>query len=99
MQNPIQKFRQKSIGFKKKGILSENLKTLTSSNYPIVQHFLLKLGTRFLLINVYRRVCETFFLFCLDLDLFSKIKKYLVSAHLFFTFSLITQDVCKMKKI
>ena len=38
MQNAIQKFRQSSIIFKKPGILSENLKTLTSSNYPTVQY-------------------------------------------------------------
>ena len=37
MQNTIQKFRQSSIVLKKPGILSENLKTLTSSNYPTVQ--------------------------------------------------------------
>ena len=46
MQNAIQKFRQSSIVFEKPGILSENL---TSSNYPTVQYFLLKLRTRFLL--------------------------------------------------
>ena len=40
MQNTIQKFRQSSIVFEKPGILSENLKTLTSSNYPTVQYFL-----------------------------------------------------------
>ena len=34
MQNPIQKFRQSSVVFEKPGSLSENLKTLTSSNYP-----------------------------------------------------------------
>ena len=33
MQNPIQKFRQSSNVFEKPGILSEKLKTLTSSNY------------------------------------------------------------------
>ena len=38
MQNTIQKFRQSSIVFEKPGILSENLKTLTSSNYPTVQY-------------------------------------------------------------
>ena len=36
MQNTIQKFRQGSIVFEKAGIYSENLKTLTSSNYPAV---------------------------------------------------------------
>ena len=61
MQNNIQKFRQSSIVFEKPGILSENLKILTSSNYPTVQYFLLKLCTRFLLTNVYKRVCRIFF--------------------------------------
>ena len=63
MQNAIQKFRQSSIVFGKPGILSENLKTLTSSNYPTVQYFLLKLRTRFLLANVCERVCGILFNF------------------------------------
>ena len=37
-----------------------------------------------------------FFFFCLDLELFAKIK--LVSAHSFLTFLLITQDLKKTKK-
>ena len=98
MQNAIQKFRQNSIVLEKPGILSENLKTLTSSNYPTVQYFLLKLRTRFLLTNVYKRVCGIF-LFYLDLELFAKIKKDLVSTHSFFTLLLITQDLNKIKKI
>ena len=60
MQNPITN-RQSSIVFRKPGILSENLKTLTSSNYSTVQYFLLKLRTRFLLTNVDKRVYEIFF--------------------------------------
>ena len=60
MQNLIQKFRQSSIVFEKPGILSENLKTLTSSNYPTVQYILLKLRACFLLINVYKRVSGVF---------------------------------------
>ena len=71
MQNPIQKFRQSSI-FEKPGILSEKLKTLTSSNYPTVQYFLLKLRTRLLPTNVYKG-CVGFVLFCLDLELFAKV--------------------------
>ena len=63
MQNSIQKFRQSSTVFEKPGILSENLKTLTSSNYPTVQYFLLKPCTRFLLTNVYKRLCGIFFNF------------------------------------
>ena len=98
MQHTLQKFRQSSIVFEKPVILSENFKTLTSSNYPIVQYFLLKLRTRFLLTNVYKRVCGIF-LFYLDLELFAKIKKDLVSTHLLFTLLLITQDLNKLKKI
>ena len=78
--------------------MPENLKTLTSSNYPTVQYFLLKLRTRFLLTNVYKRVCGIF-LFYLDLELFAKIKKDLVSTHSFFILLLITQDLNKIKKI
>ena len=39
MQNTIQNFKQSSIVFEEPGILSENLKTLMSSNYPPVQYF------------------------------------------------------------
>ena len=98
MRNPIKKFRQKSIVFEKPGFLPEKLKTLTSSSYHRVQYFLLKLCTRFLLTNF----CKTMFgvfLFCLDLELFAKIKKDLVPTHSFFTFLLITQDLSKTRKI
>ena len=64
MQNPIQKFRQSSTVFEKPGILSENLKMLTCSNYLTVQYFLLKLRTRFLLTNVHKRDWGIFFFFC-----------------------------------
>ena len=82
MQNTIQKFKQSSVLFEKPGILFENLKTLTSSNYATVQYFLLKLRTRFLLTNIYKSVWD--FLFYLDLELFAKIEKYLVSTDSFF---------------
>ena len=98
MQNTTQKFRQSSIVFEKSAILSENLKTLKSSNYPTAQYFLLKLRTRFLLTNAYKRMCG-FFLFYLDLELFAKILKNLVSTHSIFTVVLITQDLNKIKKI
>ena len=98
MQNVIQKFRQSSIlFFEKPVVLSENLKTLTSSNYPTVQYFLLKLRTRFLLTNVYKRVFGIF-LFCLDLELFAKIKEDLVSTLSIFILLLISQDLNKIKK-
>ena len=96
MQNNIQKFRQISIVFEKPGILSENLKTLTSSNDPTVQYFFLKLRTRILRISVYKRVCGVFLI--LDLELFANILKDLVSAHSFFTLLLIIQDLNKIKR-
>ena len=43
MQNPIQKIKQSTIIFEKPGILSRKLKNLTSSNYPTVEYFSLKL--------------------------------------------------------
>ena len=96
MQNPIQKFRQSCIVFEKRGILSENLKTVTSSNYPTIQYFLLKLRTSFLLTNVNKSVCGIV-LFCLDLELFAKIKKTRF-LHSFFPVLIITQDLNKIKK-
>ena len=97
MQNTTQQFRQSSIVIEKPGIFSENSKTLTSSNNPAVQYFLLKLRTRFPHTIAYKRVCGIF-LFYLDLELFAKIKKVLVSTHSFFTLLLITQDLNKIKK-
>ena len=47
MQNLIQKFRKNSIVFEKPGILSENVRTLTSSNYPTVQYFFAETSTTF----------------------------------------------------
>ena len=61
MQNPIQKFRESSIVVEKPGISLENLKTLTSSNYPTVQYFSLKLRTHLLFTNVYKNVCGIFY--------------------------------------
>ena len=43
MQNPIQKIKQSTVIFEKPGILSRKLKKLTSSNYPTVRYFSLKL--------------------------------------------------------
>ena len=63
MQNAVQKFKQSSIVFEKPGILSENLKTLTTSNYPTVQYFLLKLRRPFLLTSVSEMVCGILFYF------------------------------------
>ena len=97
----MQKFGQSSIVFENPGILSEKLKTLTSSNNQRVEYFLLKFFTRFLLTKAYKRVLGIF-LFCLDLELFTKIKKDLVSIHSqkpgFYTLLSITLDLHKIKK-
>ena len=75
MQNTIQNFtKQNFTVFKKSRNLSEHLKTLTSSNYPSVQYLLLKLRIRFLLTNVYKRMCD-FLKFYLHFELFAKVKK------------------------
>ena len=63
MQNLIQKFRQMSIVFDKRGVLSEKFLVLTSSNYHRVEYFLLKIYTYFLLANVYKSEFSNF-LFC-----------------------------------
>ena len=57
----LQKIRQSSIVFKKPGFLSKKLKTFTGSNCHRSQYFWLKLHIRYLLTNVYKRVCENFF--------------------------------------
>ena len=56
MQNPIQKFSQRSIVFEKPSILSGKWKTLTSSNYRRTEYFLLGFCTPFLFTNVYKRM-------------------------------------------
>ena len=94
---PQKKCRQSSIVFDRPGILSDNFKTLTSSNYPTVQYLLLKLRTRFLLTNVDKRVHGSF-VFYLDLELFAKIKKRTGFYKLIFTILLITQDLNKITK-
>ena len=75
MQNTIQKFRQSFIVYEEPSILFENLKILTSSNYPTVQYFLLKLRTRFLLTIVHKRVCGILFYFIEILSYLQKLKK------------------------
>ena len=62
MQSAIQKFIQSSIVFENPGILSENLKTLTTSNYPKVQYFLLKLHIRSYLPMSTKGVWDSFIL-------------------------------------
>ena len=98
MQHPIQKFRQSSIAFEKLGILSENLKTLASPNYHRLNNFCWNFEqVPFLPMSTKR--CSGFFLFCLQPELFAKIKKLLVSTHSQKRGLSITQDLNKIKKI
>ena len=100
MENPKQKFRQSFIVFEKPGILSEKLKTLPSSNQYRVEYFLLRFCTHFLHINVYKGGVEIFFSFCLNLQLFTKINKELVSTHSWKPgFILFYQDSNKMERV
>ena len=68
-------WHQSSVIFEKLGILSKNLKTSTSSNYPRVQYFLLTLRTLFLLINLYENVCGIYFILFLSWVMCKKIKR------------------------
>ena len=95
MQNTKQKFKQSSIVFEKPGILSQNFKTLTSSNYPTSSIFFAEtLHT----LPMSAIGCVGLLLLHLDLELFAKIKKDLVSTHSLFILLLITQDLNKIKK-
>ena len=85
MQNTIQKVRQSSIVFEKPGILSENLKTLTSSNYPTVQYFLLKLCKR--LTNACKSVCRIFFILCRSWVIYKSLKRPGFYTLVFYTFT------------
>ena len=95
MQNIIQKFRQSSIVFEKAGILSQNLKTLTSSNYPTVQYFFAETSHTFSTYQCLQKGCGIFFILFRSWVI-CKIKKDLVSTHLFFTLLLITRDLSKI---
>ena len=60
MRNPIPNLRQSTIISEQLGYLSEKLKTMAGFNYHRAQFFLLKCCTRFLFINVYKRVLGIF---------------------------------------
>ena len=96
MQIPIKNFRQGSIVFKKPGILSENLKIyqLPYTVYIFYWNF-----AQVSYLSMSTKGEWDFFQFCLDLELFAKTNKDLVSKCSFFTFLLTTQDLNKIKKI
>ena len=74
MENAMQTFRQSFVVFEKPGILSENLKTLTGSNYHTVKYFCWNFA-HISYLPVSTNGFAGLFLFCLDLELFAKIKK------------------------
>ena len=86
MQNFKETFRQSSVVFEKPGILSENLKTLTSSNYPTAQYFLLKLCTHFLLTNVYKSVSGIFFILFISWVINKNVRNECVETRSFYIF-------------
>ena len=98
MQNPKQKFRPSSTVFEKPAILSENWKLWRAPATIEFNNFVENLHTFFLLTNDYKRVFRIF-LFCLDLELFAKIKKDLVSTHSQKPGLSITQNLKKIKNI
>ena len=97
MQNTIQAFRQSSIVFEKPGILSENWKLCWAPTILPFNIFYWNLAHVFYL-PMSTKGCVGIFLFYLDLELFAKIKKDLVSKHSYFTLLLITQGLNKIKK-
>ena len=101
MQNLIKKFRQSSIVFERLGILSRKLKTWAKSNYHRVEYSLLTFCTRFSVSTYHclKKGVRDFFLFGLDLELFAKIQNNLVSTQSLKLFSLVAQDLRKIKNI
>ena len=99
MQSPIQKFRQNSIVFEKPGILSENFKTFYELRLPYISILFCRNFAYVSYLPMATKACVGVFLFCLDLELFAKVLKSLVSTNSFFTLLLITQGLDKIKNI
>ena len=90
MQNPIQKFRRSSTVFEKPGILSENLKTLTSSNYLTVQYFFAETLHRFSTYQCLQERVWDFSYFVQILSYLQKLKRsgfYALFSYIFITSS------------
>ena len=85
----MQKFRQSSTVFEKPGILSKKMKIWRAQTTVGLSIFCWSFA-HIPLTNVYKMVSILITKFCLDLELFIKIKKDLVSTYLqkpgFFTF-------------
>ena len=81
MQNPSQKFRQSSIVFEKPGILPGKLKTFNELQLPQTLIIFVEILHAFPTCQYLQIGVWDFFKFCLELELFANIKKYLVSTH------------------
>ena len=100
MQNSLQKFRQSTTVSQKPGVLSEDLKTSTSSNYPTVQYFLLKFA-HISYLPLSTKVCPGLFLFPLDISYLQNVKRpgfYTLIFYTFINFYTLTQDLNEIKK-
>ena len=97
MENPIQKFRQSSIAFEKPGILSEKLKLWRAPTITDFNNFCWDFA-HVPYLPMLTKGCVGLFLFCLELELFAKIKKYLASTHSEKPSLSMTQNLNKIKK-
>ena len=98
MQNTIQKFRQNSI-FSRNQVFFLKIWKLWQAPTTLQFNIFCWNFAHVFYLPISTTGCVGFFLFHLDLELFAKILKDLVSTHSFFTLLLITQDLNKIKKI
>ena len=98
MQNHIQKFRQNSI-VSAKPLFCLKVWELWRAPTTLQFNIFWWNFTHVSYLSMSTKGCTGFLVFCLDLELFAKIKKDLVSTHSCFTFLLITQDLSKIKKL
>ena len=98
MQNSIQIFRQRSAVFEKTAYFVWKFGNFDELQLSYSSIFFAETSHMF---STYQstKACVGFVLFYLDLELFAKIKKDLVSTHSLFTLLLITQDLNNKKKI
>ena len=98
MENPITKNLGKALLFSRNQVFCPKIWKLWCA--PTIQQFNIFCWhfPHISYLPMSTKRCEGFFLFCLDLELYAKIKKDLVSTYSVFTLLLITQDLNKIKK-
>ena len=97
MQNSIEKFIQSSIVLEKPGILSENLKTLTSSSYLTVQYFFAETSQTFCTYQCLKTAVWDFFISFRSWVVCKNKKRPDFYTLVFYTF-ISSQDLNKTKK-